>query len=224
MSTYWYFAPINGNDDRPRLGGRPVCIGEAVAVEGPLGMDKSWMHVRWRIIDAMYHRNCPLALCRIEMSRDVVVRRPNDVGAIVEMLEVYQTEVLMNRFTRWCALRVAGYWSMPPAMREYLETGDDRLREAALFAALPYIPAAHPPHSERSQRKAALAACNVAADSGYANLVGVAIRVAGLICDASRLADPCVSEFITTAAQEAELQRLWAEAISLNTNRQETAQ
>ena len=40
-----------------------------------------------------------------------------------------------QRFARWCALSVAHLWDMPAVVKEYLETDDESLREAASEAA-----------------------------------------------------------------------------------------
>ena len=44
--------------------------------------------------------------------------------------EIDATEVL-REFTRWCALQVIDEWDAPDVVREYLETGDEWLREEA---------------------------------------------------------------------------------------------
>ena len=46
------------------------------------------------------------------------------------------TEFEMRRFARLAALDVAHLWDMPAIVREYLETGDETKRAAALDAAL----------------------------------------------------------------------------------------
>jgi hypothetical protein len=42
---------------------------------------------------------------------------------------------LLKQFARWCALQVIHLWNVPPVVREYLETGNDSLREEAYGAA-----------------------------------------------------------------------------------------
>lgn len=42
---------------------------------------------------------------------------------------------LLREFARWCPLQVIDLWDAPSAVREYLETGDESLREDASAAA-----------------------------------------------------------------------------------------
>ena len=58
-----------------------------------------------------------------------------------------------REFARWCALQVIHLWDAPDVVREHLETGDEKLRNAARNAA------------RNATRKAARAAANAAADA-----------------------------------------------------------
>jgi hypothetical protein len=42
---------------------------------------------------------------------------------------------IIDAFARWCALSVAHLWDMPDVVRQFLETGDETLRDAAGAAA-----------------------------------------------------------------------------------------
>ncbi len=52
---------------------------------------------------------------------------------------VLREEVLpkatLREFSRWCALQVKDLWDMPDVVREYRETGNEELRDAAWDAA-----------------------------------------------------------------------------------------
>ena len=40
-----------------------------------------------------------------------------------------------GQFARWCSLRVVHLWDCPDVVKQYLETGDEELRDAAWYAA-----------------------------------------------------------------------------------------
>lgn len=53
----------------------------------------------------------------------------------VVLREEILPEWFLREFTRWCALRVIHLWDAPDVVKQYLETGDETLREAAGAAA-----------------------------------------------------------------------------------------
>jgi hypothetical protein len=47
----------------------------------------------------------------------------------LQAVEGYDTEI--REFSRWCALQVVHLWACPPIVLQYLQTGDDTIRDAA---------------------------------------------------------------------------------------------
>jgi hypothetical protein len=60
------------------------------------------------------------------------------VGRRRKIIATINAEELLREYARWCALQVIHLWDAPQVIREYLETGNDSLREevgAAAWAA-----------------------------------------------------------------------------------------
>ena len=51
--------------------------------------------------------------------------------AVVESIDIAP---VMDRFLRWCALQVIGKWDAPAVVIEFLETGDESMRDSAKAA------------------------------------------------------------------------------------------
>jgi hypothetical protein len=115
--------------------GRPIpADGVTLKHKGKLELCASGLHASERIIDALKYAPGPI-LCRVQMGgttkkeSDKLVARQRTI-----LWRVNSTDVL-RKFARQCALDVAHLWNMPPVVRQYLETGDERLRAAASSAA-----------------------------------------------------------------------------------------
>jgi hypothetical protein len=125
----WHFV---GDDLRD---GRPIpADGVTLKHKGKLELCASGLHASERLIDALQYAPGPI-LCRVQMGgtikkeSDKLVARQRTI-----IWRVNSTDVL-RKFARQCALDVAHLWNMPPVVRQYLETGDERLRDAAWDAA-----------------------------------------------------------------------------------------
>ena len=115
--------------------GRPIpADGVTLKHKGKLELCASGLHASERLIDALQYAPGPI-LCRVQMGgtikkeSDKLVARQRTI-----IWRVNSTDVL-RKFARQCALDVAHLWNMPPVVRQYLETGDERLRDAAWDAA-----------------------------------------------------------------------------------------
>ena len=115
--------------------GRPVpADGEWLAHEGPIILCESGLHASltpWRALGY-----APGAvLCRVEVDGDVVQDLDKIVGRRRRILARVDLTDVLWAFARAEALRVIHLWDAPDVVRQYLETGDETLRDAAWDAA-----------------------------------------------------------------------------------------
>ena len=141
QQQFWHFVHID-EDGTPRLGygdGREVKVGETLRVEGEPVLCAYGLHASAKLWDALgYARGDKLALCRVTLGGDVQHDSDKSVGnerTVVVMLDSDTTEKLLRDWGRWCALQVIHLWDAPDVVRQYLETGDEALRDAARDAA-----------------------------------------------------------------------------------------
>ena len=79
-----------------------------------------------------------LTLDRVELGGTIVAHGdPPDKYAASERthLKRIPADPILKEFARWCALQVTHLWDCPPEVKQYLETGDESLRDA-VFAAI----------------------------------------------------------------------------------------
>lgn len=60
---------------------------------------------------------------------------PHDDKLWLVLREELLPETLLREFAWWCALQVIDMWQAPDIVKEYLETGNEELRDAAWAAA-----------------------------------------------------------------------------------------
>ena len=115
--------------------GRPIpADGVTLKHKGKLELCASGLHASERLIDALLYAPGPI-LCRVQMGGTIKKESDKLVARQRTILwRVNSTDVL-RKFARQCALDVAHLWNMPPVVRQYLETGDERLRAAARAVA-----------------------------------------------------------------------------------------
>lgn len=121
----WHFA-AKGLFDRPAL---PLPVNEAIT---RCGSEFDWSV---RVIEALNY-NPGNILCRIEMGSPAIEQ---DGGKLVftswTILWRMNVKSILSAFARHCALDVGYMWEMPAVVREYLETGNEKLRPDAEGAA-----------------------------------------------------------------------------------------
>jgi hypothetical protein len=139
--TFWHFATVDG-DGIPRLGysdGREIRVGETLTVECEPVLCEQGLHASKCIWDALgYAQGDKLALCQVTLGGTVLHDNDKSVGqerTVLVMLDADATKQLLQEFARWCALQVIHLWDAPDVVRQYLETGDESLRDAAWAAA-----------------------------------------------------------------------------------------
>jgi len=118
--------------------GRPVPpVGEWLEHEGEIDPCVCGLHASEHPFDAMRYA-LGVTLHRVELEGDLQSHGdPPDkwVGRRRKIIASIDATLLLREFARWCALQVIHLWDAPQVVREYLETGDETLREAAWEAA-----------------------------------------------------------------------------------------
>jgi hypothetical protein len=165
--------------------GRPLPpIGEWLIHDGPIIVCKRGLHASEEPLDALNYAPGPF-LDRVELDGELQPHGdPVDkwAGRLRRRIGgIDATELLWN-FARWCALQVIDEWYAPEIMREYLETADPALRQAAGEAAR----AAWRPEPAGAGARAAWDACGYLRPAGSA---AECVRDALIACEdaASRL-------------------------------------
>jgi len=148
--------------------GRPVpADGEWLVHDGPVAMCKSGLHASRDPFDALQYAPGPV-LCEVEVE-DIITEEPDKLVArrrrIVRRVDL---TVALRAFARAEALAVVHLWDCPAVVREYLETGREEIRAAALEAALEAARAAAQAAAQAASRAAALEAAWAAAQAARA--------------------------------------------------------
>ena len=118
--------------------GRPIpAEGAWLEQDGPIIPCKLGLHASEHPLDALEY-SPGSRLHRVELDGDLQPHgNPVDkwVGRRRKILATIDAESLLREFSRWCAMQVIDLWDAPLIVREYLETGNESLREAARYAA-----------------------------------------------------------------------------------------
>jgi hypothetical protein len=134
--TGWWFAPSDkklGNGDD-----REIRVGTTHTVKGDIVPCRNGLHLSRRAIDALKYAPGPIVY-RVRGS-GVIVPDGNPVDKYVCSARTYLAggadcsgELL--EFARLCALDVIHLWNAPQVAKNYLKTGDERIRGEARRAA-----------------------------------------------------------------------------------------
>ena len=131
----WHFTSATLRD------GRPIPEeGKWLVHDGPIVPCESGLHASERLLDALSFAPGN-TLHRVTLRGDVTLHGdPVDKLVASERridwtLDEATTERVLREFSRWCALQVIHLWDVPEVVREYLESGDESLRDAARAAA-----------------------------------------------------------------------------------------
>ena len=115
--------------------GRPVPPdGEWLVHDGELVMCQSGLHASRHPFDALMYAPGPV-LCLVDC--DEIEAEENDklVCRRRRIVARFDATTMLRAFARQCALDVIHLWNAPQVVRDYLTTGDESLRDAALNAA-----------------------------------------------------------------------------------------
>ncbi len=131
--TAWYFST---EEKKLRYGdGRKIALGVEHTVKGYPDPCKHGLHASESLLDALQY--APGAIIwKVELSgrikkggNKIAATRRRYIAGGVDIIEV------LRAFARKQALSVAHLWDMPAVVMEYLETGNEELRDAAANAA-----------------------------------------------------------------------------------------
>ena len=126
----WHFV-----GDKLRNGEPIPPDGEILRYNGPLEMCVSGLHASERIIDALKYARGN-TLCRVECGGEIVKSIDKLVCRERAILWRVNGEKLLREFARKQALSVMHLWEAPQIVRQYLETGDELIRDAAWWATV----------------------------------------------------------------------------------------
>jgi hypothetical protein len=169
--------------------GRPIpAVGETLRHEGPLVMCRTGLHASPRLRDALTYARGPF-LSRVRCEGEI--EEQNDMLVCTERTILWRRDVTaeLRLFARQCALGVAHLWDMPKLVRQYLETGDEKLRVAAETEAC------------RAARRAAGAAIKATVQSAPDIMTGIATwNAAWTTAQATQAAAWATLDVVWTAA------------------------
>lgn len=199
----WHFLPSGGrlaNGDR-----RKVRVGHTLRHKGQIVLCESGLHASVRAIDALRYAPGPW-VCRVECSGEIV--RGNDKLVCKQRKTLWMVDATdtLRSFARLCALDVIDKWDTPSIVRQYLEAGDESIRDAAMEAAR----AAASPSARAAAMEAAMvsswAAASITMSLCLHSQTWEAARVAAMeaareaACDAARDAAWAAASAASSAA------------------------
>jgi hypothetical protein len=115
--------------------GRPIPPdGEVLIHPGSLEMCVTGLHASERIIDALGYAPGAM-ICRVECGGKVMRDTDKMICTRRTILWRVSGEALLREFARACARDVLHLWDAPDVIKQYLESGDEQLRAAAMAAA-----------------------------------------------------------------------------------------
>ena len=125
----WHFTADKLRD------GRPIPpVGEVLRHDGPVEICATGLHASERIFDALTYAPGHV-IHRVECGDIVQAQDDKFVCRERTILWSVDGEDVLCAFARRVALDVIHLWDAPDVVRKYLETGDEKLRDAAWDAA-----------------------------------------------------------------------------------------
>lgn len=110
-------------------------IGEWLNHSGPVIPCRSGLHASLHPFDALKYAPGNM-LHLVELEGDIRHHgKDKVVGRNRRILKSFDAQKLLREFARWNALQVIHLWKAPQVVKDYLETGDEKLREDAYAAA-----------------------------------------------------------------------------------------
>jgi len=128
----WHFVKLV--DGKPQLrDGRPLPpIGEWLE-EKEVAICEKGLHASWRAIDALTYSThlYQLAACLVEVEDVAQEQDDKFVCHRRKVLAWTPANDLLRLFARECAISVLHLWNAPDVVKEYLDTGDESIRQQA---------------------------------------------------------------------------------------------
>jgi hypothetical protein len=125
----WHFLP---DDRRLRYGDNTLVeVGQTLTVDpAHLELCQYGLHASERALDALKYAPGSV-ICRVRLSGAIIEGDDKLCASERTVLWMADATEALRAFGRWCALEVAHLWDMPPIVRQYLETGEESIRDAA---------------------------------------------------------------------------------------------
>ena len=174
MVLAWHFTA-----DTLRDGRAIPPVGETLHHDGKLVICKRGLHASERILEALQYAPGP-TIHRVRCGGEIV--RQADKLCCAERTILWShtiSDKLLRDFARAQARSVLHLWDAPQIARDYLETGDETLRAAALAAALAAV-------AKDAAKDAARAAARAAAAKDAAKAAAWAAAWAAVAKDAAK--------------------------------------
>jgi hypothetical protein len=132
MVKAWWFS---SGYTLPYRDGRPIEIGTTHTVEGEVIPCKNGLHGSKRLLDAVGYAPGPI-VWRVKQHGEIVTQGDKQASSKRTYLAGgVDISPVLREFARSCALDVIDQWDAPDVVVQYLETGDETLRDAAQSAA-----------------------------------------------------------------------------------------
>lgn len=126
----WHFV-----GDKLRDGRDVPADGETLTHDGPLTLCVSGLHASIRAIDALHYAPTGARwLCRVRCGGETIEDTDKLVCRERTILWRVPCDPMILDFARLCARSVLHLWDAPQVVRDYLDTGDENIRAAALAA------------------------------------------------------------------------------------------
>jgi len=132
MIEAWKFLHSNR-----RLGygdGRPVSVGVPLVFDGHPVLCAHGIHASRRAIDALKYAESAI-VARVHCEGEIVEGDDKLACTRLTPLAIFDATDTLRHFARLCALDVIHLWDAPEIVRQYMETGEESIREAAQAAA-----------------------------------------------------------------------------------------
>ena len=151
--------------------------GEWFVWSGPIEMCRLGLHASLHPFDALQYAPGSM-LCRVECQGDMQHQDDKLVCRERRIVQRHEMEQELRAFAREQALSVVHLWNAPPAVIDYLTTGDETKRDAAWAAAGAAAWAAAGAAARAAARAAAWAAAEDAAEDAARAAARAAARSA----------------------------------------------
>ena len=124
----WWFAPEDLK--LPNGDGRQVKVGVTHEVKGKPVLCKNGLHASPSVRDALGYASSS-KLFRVRLSGKIAVGDDKACATKRTYIASFDAESVLRQFARECALSVIHLWDAPQVVKDYLKTGDEKLRAAA---------------------------------------------------------------------------------------------
>jgi hypothetical protein len=174
--------------DKTLRDGRPIPPdGQWLRVNCPLEMCKRGLHASKHVADALKYAPGS-TLCLVELGGEIIEGNDKVVAQWRRILARFDATELLRADARASALSVIHLWDAPDVVRQYLETGNESLREKARASAR--AAANVTSTADAPADAAANAAYTAAANAAYAaDAAAFAARVASAYAASAYAAD-----------------------------------